>query len=179
MTARPVTLGALFGGFLWVGLRGFGGVLPWARRMIVEERRWLDGPAFTDLLSLCQLLPGPNIVNLSVALGARFRGVPGAVAAFSGLLLPPLVIVLVLGALYERYGQLALLAPVARDLGAAAAGLVLATGAKMAQPHWRRPASLLVAALTFGGVVGLNWPLVWLVPALVPASLILHRLIVR
>ena len=89
----PPEVRELFVGFLTIGLLGLGGVLPWARRMMVEQRRWLTGPEFTDLLALCQFLPGPNIVNMSVALGNRYRGVRGAVAAISGLLLAPVVIV--------------------------------------------------------------------------------------
>jgi len=75
--ADPPTIGALFAGFFSIGICGFGGVLPWARRMIVEQRRWLTAAEFTDLLALCQFLPGPNIINLSVALGSRFRGPRG------------------------------------------------------------------------------------------------------
>ena len=76
---EPPTTAALFLGFLSIGIIGFGGVLPWARRMMVEQRRWLTPAEFTDLLGLCQFLPGPNIVNLAVALGSRFRGLPGAI----------------------------------------------------------------------------------------------------
>ena len=74
---RP-TLGTLFLGFLGIGLAGFGGVLPLARRMIVEQRRWLTAEAFTEVLSLCQFLPGGNAINLSMAVGLEFRGVAGA-----------------------------------------------------------------------------------------------------
>ena len=77
-------VGALFGGFFSIGICGFGGTLPWARRMVVEQRGWLAASEFTDLLALCQFLPGPNIVNFAVCLGARFRGLA---AAASGLVL--------------------------------------------------------------------------------------------
>ena len=76
--------GELARGFCEIGLLGFGGVLPWARWMVVEQRRWLTGAEFTDLLALCQFLPGPNVVNLSVALGARFQGARGALASLAG-----------------------------------------------------------------------------------------------
>jgi hypothetical protein len=82
--APPPTLPRLFLGFLSVGMYGFGGVLPWARRMIVEQKRWLTAAEFTDMLGLCQFLPGGNIMNVTIALGARFHGVPGAVTAFAG-----------------------------------------------------------------------------------------------
>jgi len=68
------TVGELFRGLLSIGIIGFGGVLPWARRMVVEQRRWLTPAEFTDLLGLCQFLSGPNIVNFATAVGSRFRG---------------------------------------------------------------------------------------------------------
>src|SRR4051812_37059523 len=87
-----VTRRALFLCFLTMGLTSFGGVLPWARRMLVEERAWLTNKEFLDALSLGQILPGPNVVNLSIMVGARFHGAVGAVLAFSGLMLAPLAI---------------------------------------------------------------------------------------
>lgn len=172
---RQIGLGELFIGFLTVGLRGFGGVLPWARRMIVEERRWLDEAEFASLLGLCQLSPGPNIVNLSVALGGRFRGVAGSVAALSGLMAAPVVIVLLLGMAAERWGELPALQRPIGNLGAAAAGLVWAAGLKMALPHRRRWRALAVIAAGFAAVGLAGWPLIPAVLALVPASLLLHR----
>jgi chromate transporter len=174
-TPRRISRTELFMGFLFVGLRGFGGVLPWARQMIIEERHWLTEEEFTELYSLCNLLPGPNIVNVSIALGARFQGWAGSIAAFSGLMTAPLVIVLSLGALYERYRTLPELGPLLHNLSAAAAGLVLSAGFKMAKPQWRKPLSVAIAVLAFAGVGLLHWPLVWVVLALVPTSLVLHR----
>ncbi len=142
--------------------------------MIVDERRWLDAAEFTNLVSLCQLLPGPNIVNLSVVLGRRFAGIAGSLAALAGLLAAPLAIVLCLGALYERYGQLPQLDRVFGNLGAAAAGLVCATGLKMAAPHARKKLSILVAGTAFAAVAGLRLPLLPVVLALAPLSLLLH-----
>src|SRR5579863_2491216 len=98
--------GALFMAFLGVGLSGFGGVLPFARRMLVEKRAWLSGEAFNETLALCQTLPGPNIVNVSVVVGARFAGPAGALAAVTGLMAAPVAIVLVLASLYGRYGEM-------------------------------------------------------------------------
>ena len=165
-----VTARDLFVGFLKVGIQGFGGVLPWARRMIVEERHWLSEVEFTDLLSLCQLLPGPNIVNVSVALGHRFAGFKGAAAAVLGLLAAPFCIVLALGMLYARYGNSEALGGVFRNLGAAAAGLVVATAWKVAKPYITRPEAIVVAAPAFGAVVVFRWPLVYVVLVLAPLS---------
>lgn len=159
-----------------VGLRGFGGVLPWARRMIVEERRWLDEAEFTNLVSLCQLLPGPNIVNLSVVLGRRFHGLPGSIAAFSGLMLAPFAIVVCLGVLYERYGNLPHLTLVFGNVGAAAAGLICATALRMGKPHAKRPRSILVAGAAFVAVALFRLKLLPAVLALAAASLLLHWL---
>jgi len=169
--AAMVTARDLFVGFLKVGIQGFGGVLPWARRMIVEERHWLSEVEFTDLLSLCQLLPGPNIVNLSVALGNRFAGPFGALAGLAGLLAAPFAIVLSLGMLYAAYGNSESLGGVFRNLGAAAAGLVLATAWKVAKPYIRRPEAMIVAALAFAAVVGFGVPLIYVVLALAPLSI--------
>src|ERR1700755_2212425 len=98
MTERPIptvagpTVAELFTGFFWAGVSGFGGVLPFARRMIVDKRRWLTAEEFTDMWSLCQFLPGPNIVNMSIALGLRYRGLSGALAGALGLLGAPFFI---------------------------------------------------------------------------------------
>jgi chromate transporter len=173
-TTAP-SLGGLFLGFLSVGLRGFGGVLPWARRMIVEERGWLSDAECTGLIGLCQVLPGPNIVNLSVALGSRFHGVAGAAAAFCGLLLGPLVLVLGLAVLAARYGDLPVLQRPLGNLGAAASGLVWAAGFKMAGAHWRNPRSMLIVAAAFAAVALVRWPLVPVVLGLAPLSLMLHQ----
>ncbi|MEE3502069.1 chromate transporter [Acidiphilium acidophilum] len=118
---------ALFNGFFIAGLSGFGGVLPFARRIIVERKRWLTDAEFADLFSLCQFLPGPNIVNLAAAFGARHRGASGALAAMGGLLAAPITIVILLGLLFERYGRLPDVHHGLEGLAAAAAGLILAT----------------------------------------------------
>ena len=99
---RTPTVRQIFGGFLGLGLISFGGALPLARRALVEQRRWLSADEFTDLLGLCQFLPGGNVINLSVAMGMRFRGVPGALAGLLGLIAGPSLVVIGLGVLYEH-----------------------------------------------------------------------------
>jgi chromate transporter len=93
-------------GFSSVGLSGFGGVLPFARRMLVEEKRWMTAEEFNTQLGLCQFLPGPNVINLAVVVGKRYQGLAGAIVAPFGLLAGPFVIVLLLALLYDRYGNL-------------------------------------------------------------------------
>ena len=157
-----------------VGISGFGGVLPWARRMVVEQRRWLSAGEFTDLLGLCQFLPGPNIINMSVALGARFHGWRGAMAAFSGVTLPPIGIVLGLAVLYDQFGDQPMVARALGGMAAAAAGLVLATALKIAAPlraDWR---GMAIAGLGLVAVGLLQWPLLPVLLVLVPASIALH-----
>lgn len=156
----------LFRAFMGIGLSGFGGVLPWARRALVDERGWLSGDEFAGLLGLCQFLPGPNVVNLSVAVGARFAGARGALAAFAGLMLMPFVLVILLGALYGRYGQFPAVAAAFEGIGSAAAGLILAMGIRMAA-GLRGP---LFAALAFAGIALLHWPLPAVLLVLAPLS---------
>src|SRR5215470_11231917 len=88
---RP-SIANLFLAFAGVSVSSFGGVLAWARRMLVEDKRWMTAEEFNDLLALCQFLPGPNIVNLCAVFGARMRGIPGAVACLVGLLTPSVVL---------------------------------------------------------------------------------------
>src|ERR1700692_1589542 len=101
---QPVLLDLLVT-FAKMSLSGFGGVLYWARRGIVEQHRWMTAEEFNETFALCHFLPGPNIVNLSVVFGSRFRGIAGGIAAFTGLLGPPTVIMVILGVLYRHFGE--------------------------------------------------------------------------
>jgi chromate transporter len=163
---------ALFVAFLVMGLSGFGGVLPWARRVLVERTGWLTAESFNDTLAFCQSLPGPNIVNMSVVVGDRFAGPAGAAAAFTGLVAAPVAIVLVLAVIYQRYGSLGQAPHAIAAIGAAAAGLVAATAVKMAWPLARRQplfAGALIA-LAFAGAGLARWPLAGVVLALAPVG---------
>ncbi|HEY6239741.1 MAG TPA: chromate transporter [Burkholderiales bacterium] len=160
----------LFLRFTQVALSGFGGVMPFARRMLVEERRWLNAEEFTDILSLCQVLPGPNIVNVAVCVGARYHGVRGAAAAFAGLMTAPFFMILALGALYTQYGHLPAVSAPFRGISAAAAGLVVAMGLKMAASRRLRSAMALFALITFIGIALVRLPLVVFLLGAVPLS---------
>lgn len=140
-----VSLGALFRGFAMIGLSGFGGVMPWARRHIVERHRWLEPEEFAALLGLSQVMPGPNVMNLAVCVGQKFQGWRGAVAAPLGLMLAPMIIVLLLGLAYLAYGELPLVHAVLRGIIAVGAGLIIATGLKMLFVYRRRPLALAIA----------------------------------
>lgn len=166
---------ALFLAFLAAGVTAFGGALPMVRRVIVEQRRWLTAAEFTELLALCQFLPGPNAVNLTVAVGARFRGAPGALAALAGLLAAPMAIVMGLGSAYTRYNTLPTVRHAFAGLAAAASGLILATACKIAWPLRSRPLDLAIAAAAFAAVALARLPLLPTMLALVPVALVLQR----
>src|ERR1700754_3876762 len=100
----PPSLIALFFAFAKMSLAGFGGVLVFARRGIVEQHRWMTAEEFNETFALCHFLPGPNIVNFSMVFGARLRGIVGGLAAFAGLLMPPMLIMTALAALYAHFG---------------------------------------------------------------------------
>lgn len=163
----------LFLGFLSIGASGFGGVLPFARRMLVERRRWLTPAEFTEVLSLGQFLPGPNICNVSVCVGRRFHGWRGSVAAFGGLMLVPFLVVVALGLLYARYGHRPEVDAAFDGIAAAAAGLVVATGLKMLDAHRRDGLALLFVALTFVGIALFRWPLLLILLVVAPLSVAL------
>jgi chromate transporter len=161
----PATLRELFLAFNRLSLQGFGGVLPVAQRELVERQGWLTKEQFVELLSVGQVLPGPNVINLALMLGDRFFGLRGAMVAMAGMLLAPTLIVLALAALYAQFSNVPVVAGALRGMGAVAAGLVIATGLKLGATLWRSPmglwTSLLFAAATLAAVGALRWPLVW------------------
>ena len=163
----------LFLAFAACSLTGFGGVLPWARRMIVERKRWMTAEEFNEAFSLSQFLPGPNIVNFSVVFGSRFGGATGATVALLGLLGPPVVIVTILAVLYAQAGNDAALGRILTGISAAAAGLLIAMVAKMSAPvfrlglHW----SPLIGIIAFVAVGPLHFPLQWVLLVLAPIGI--------
>jgi chromate transporter len=171
----PPTLPGLFFGFLTVGMYGFGGTMPWARRMVVEQRRWMTPAEFTDMMGLCQFLPGGNILNLTVALGARFHGVAGSAAALFGVMAAPMTIVLALGVVYARYGGLPAVHAAFDALAAAASALVLATALKIAAPLRTRVPDIAVAVVTFAGIAVVRWPLPLVLAIVAPLSILIAR----
>ena len=158
----------LFLAFSQLAMSGFGGVLPWAHRTLVERKGWLTQREFVETLALGQLLPGPNIGNMAVMIGYRFAGYTGAAAAFTGLVAGPFLLMIAAGLLYRNYGALPLVQQALSGMSAVAAGLVLATGLKMTgslKRHWR---PWLFTALALAGVGALRWPLLAVVGALAP-----------
>jgi chromate transporter len=169
------TLGALFVTFATISLSGFGGVLAWSRRMMVEERKWMTPEQFNEAYALCAFLPGPNIVNFSVIFGSRFCGPAGGIVALLGLIGPPMALVTFVGVLYAHFGEIAALRRMLLGISAAAAGLMMATSAKMARPLLHNGAIIapLVALATFVAIGILRWPLPAVLAVLLPVSIAL------
>src|SRR3984957_7074373 len=169
----PIT--ELFVAFAKISLSGFGGVLAWARRMMVEERRWMTAEQFNEVYALCSFLPGGNIINFSIIIGGRFRGPLGSVVALAGLLGPPMILILIIGAIYAHYGDLPVLRRALIGVTAAAAGLIMSTVAKMALPLFRSRAmgGPVIALATFGAIGVAQWPLPIVLVVVLPISLAL------
>jgi chromate transporter len=164
-TPGPRSLSDLFLTFNRMALQGFGGVLAIAQHELVERKRWLTREQFVEMLAVSQVLPGPNVVNLSLMIGDRHFGLRGAFAALAGMLLVPLLIVLALAALYAEFARVPMVAGALRGMGAVAAGLVIATGLKLLTTLSRNPLGVRLgaafAALMFAAIALLHWPLAW------------------
>lgn len=173
---KPAALGALFAGCLKVSLFGFGGGLVWARRVVVEQRRWMGEQEFAETLTLCQLMPGPNIVGIMVCVGAKLRGAAGALTAVAGFILLPWTIGLTLGGLVLQHAEIPVLQNILRGLSAAAAGLLIGTGLRLLMPYRRRHAALLLAALAFAGMAFTRFPLPAVLLGLAPLSILVTAL---
>jgi chromate transporter len=171
--ATPIPSHAeLFLAFFKITLSGFGGTLPWTRRMFVEKKRWMTAEEFNDIYALCQFLPGPNIVNLTAVFGSRMRGPTGAISAWAGFLIVPFCVMLAAGMFYERYGDVEVVRRVLSGVAPAAAGLIIATVAKMAAPMFRSfgPGPFVVLATAFA--IGLmRWPLLFVLIVIAPVSI--------
>jgi chromate transporter len=166
---RPSSITELFLSFNWLALQGFGGVLAVVQRELVEKKRWMTREQFVEDWAVAQILPGPNVVNLSLMIGGRYFGLPGALAALAGMLAAPLVIVLLLAALYGSVADLPMAQGALRGMGAVAAGLITATGIKLIAALDKNAMGLAVciglAALTFVAIALLRWPLAWVLLA--------------
>ena len=181
---RPASPWALFVAFSLLALQGFGGVIAIAQRVVVEQRRWLTKTEFLELLAASQVLPGPNVVNLSLMIGDRFFGWRGALAAMGGMILPPMAVVLAATVLYGRLApDLPALAGALRGMGAVSAGMILATGLKLMgglakQPLGRR-VGLVYAGMTALAVGALRWPMAAVVLGLGSVAVLHAALVIR
>ena len=169
----PRDLRELFLGFLSIGARSFGGVMPWAYRVMVEERRWISADDFTATVGLCQFLPGPNIGNTSVVLGKRWFGWRGSIVGFLGLVAVPFAWVLALAAFYSDYASIPLVRAIVIGVGTAGAGLFIGTAVKLCRPLARKPGAWVVAMGCFLAVAVGRVSLLAVVPVAVAVALFL------
>lgn len=167
---QPRSLSDLFFSFTFLALQGFGGVLAVVQLELVERKRWLTREEFIEDWAVAQIMPGPNVVNLSMMIGSRYFGLPGALAALAGMLVFPLIVVLLMALAYSRYADHPGVAGALRGMGAVAAGLIIASGIRLmpalARHPLGRPACLLLAALCFGAVALLHLPLLYVLAGL-------------
>src|SRR6266436_8767788 len=171
--STPPGLIALFAAFAKMSLAGFGGVLVWARRGIVDQHRWMTANEFNETFALCHFLPGPNVVNLSVVFGSRFRGIPGAIAAFAGLVGPPVGIMTILAALYAYFGEIDALRRILAGVSCAAVGLLLSAVFRMTMPLVKRRdlVALVLLAAVFVAIGLLRLPLAAVFLVAIPLSI--------
>ena len=169
----PASLPELFLAMLKVSLYGVGGgtSLVWARRIAVEQRRWLTEEDFADIVSLCQFMPGPNIVGIATCIGTRLNGAVGAVVAVAGFLLIPGVIGFAIGLLWLEYANHPVIQRTLGGIASVGAGLLIATGIKILMPHRARRTALVFAAAAFGLIVIAKLPLLIVLLAVTPLSI--------
>ena len=169
--APVATHAQLFLLFTKVALSGFGGTMAWAHRELVHERGWMSDEEFTEMLSISQFVPGPNIANVAIYVGGRFRGWTGALTAELGLMWGPVTLLILFGMLYDRYGALPTVSGALAGVTAAAMGLFIAMGVSMMRPLRRRPVDLAIVAAAFVLVSLLNASLITTILVLAPISI--------
>ena len=166
---QPRDCADLFWSFTWLALQGFGGVLAVVQRELVEKKRWMTNDEFVEDWAVAQIMPGPNVVNLSIMIGERYFGWRGAVAALAGMLTFPLILVLAVAVVYAQFASQPAVAGALRGMGAVAAGLIAGMGLKLSSTLRKHPLSLAVCvglvALTVIAMAVLRWPLFWTLPS--------------
>ena len=156
--SRPASLTDLFVSFTLLALQGFGGVVAIVQRELVERKQWLTTDEFLEDWAVAQVMPGPNVVNLSMMIGGRYFGLPGAMAALAGMLTVPLIIVLLLALLHARVGQHPGVAGAFRGMAAVSAGMFAASALKLSGALKRNPMPLAwCVALCAAGFVLVAW----------------------
>lgn len=162
---RPTSLLDLFVSFTLLALQGFGGVLAVVQRELVERKRWLSKEEFIEEWAVAQIMPGPNVVNLALMIGGRYFGLRGALTALAGMLTVPLLVVLLLAMLHARFADLPAVAGALRGMAAVSAGMIAATGLKLASSLRQHPLrwwiSAVLAVLCVIFVVLLRLPLAY------------------
>jgi chromate transporter len=162
---RPTSPTDLFVSFTLLALQGFGGVVAIVQRELVERKQWLTQDEFLEDWAVAQVMPGPNVVNLSMMIGGRYFGLRGALAALAGMLTVPLMIVLLLALLHARLGAHPGVTGAFRGMAAVSAGMFGAAALKMSVALTRNPMPLawcmVLGAAGFVLVALLRVPLVY------------------
>ncbi len=162
---QPRSKTDLFISFTLLALQGFGGVLAVVQRELVDKKRWMTREQFVEEWAVAQVMPGPNVVNLSLMIGGRYFGLPGALAGLAGMLAAPLVVALLLAAAFGTVSDAEWAQGTLRGMGAVSAGLIAGTGIKLIAAlkgnPMRMPACIGLATLSFVGVALLRLPLAW------------------
>ncbi len=168
--AAPASNKDLFVTFTRLALQGFGGVLPIAQRVLCDQKRWLSKEQFVEIIALGQVLPGPNVCNVALMVGDRFFGWRGAFSALAGMMTVPLVIVLMITALYAEFASHPMVAGALKGMGAVSAGLIIGSALKLMPTLKSNPIGVpgcaIIAVIAFTLVALLRWPLVWVLLAL-------------
>lgn len=167
---RPQSLSDLFFSFTWLALQGFGGVLAVVQRELVEKKRWMTREEFIEDWAVAQIMPGPNVVNLSLMIGGRYFGLKGAMAALAGMLTVPLILVLLLALVYAQFADQPGVAGALRGMGAVAAGLIAATGLRLSGALLNNVLGMrqcmALGAVCFVAIALLRWPLFYVLAGL-------------
>jgi chromate transporter len=174
---QPRNPSDLFWSFTWLALQGFGGVLAVVQRELVEKKRWMTNEEFVEDWAVAQIMPGPNVVNLSIMIGDRYFGLRGAFAALAGMLTFPLILVLALAVVYAQFSSHPAVAGALRGMGAVAAGLIAGVAIKLFASITRhplgRPMCVAFVLLTIVTMAVLRWPLWWILPVVGGAACLL------
>jgi chromate transporter len=169
--APQVTPSELFYSFARLTLHAFGSMLFWLRRMLVEQKRWLTEQEFVEMVALAQIMPGVNGMNIVVMVGHRYAGWKGAMAAISGFVGAPVVIVIGLGMLYEQFGAVPLVKNALTGMSSIAVGLLIATGGSLMKTLGLRWLPWMFVVLAFAGVGIMRWPLLLVLGVLAPFAI--------
>jgi chromate transporter len=168
--STPASNKDLFFTFTRLALQGFGGVLPIAQRVLCEQKRWLSKEQFVEILALGQVLPGPNVCNVALMVGDRFFGWRGAFSALAGMMMVPLIMVLMITALYAEFASQPMIAGALKGMGAVSAGLIIGSALKLIPTLKDNPIGLpgcaAIALVVFISVALLRWPLLWVLLAM-------------
>lgn len=151
-----------------------GGLTAWARRIIVEDKRWMDDDEFLSAYALARMLPGANQANFAIYVGNRFHGVNGALAAVLGLTLLPFVIVVAMGFLYFNNHAVPAVQDVLRGVTVAAVGLALSMGLATGEKYRRNVVALGFIGAAFAASVLLKVPLLLVLAVLAPAAFLIE-----